>query len=446
MTPLAASLSAVLLASWGYWAVAVVAVRRHFRHRAEPAAPPSLPPVSVLKPVRGADPGALQTFATFCAQAYPSYEVVFGVEDEGDHAIPVVQALQRAHPDREVRLLVAPARPAGANRKACLLEALARAARHDVLVAADADMRVGQDWLRRVVSTLLQPGVALVTCPYLAADASSPWARLEALHMGVTFLPSAVLAARLGVSFATGATIALRRADLERVGGFAAVKDHLADDFELGARTAGPGARVALCPELPRSVLGHSSLREEWGREVRWSRCTWASRPGGNLGYALTLTLPLALAFDAAQGGKLGAGAVVASLAVRCVSAAAVALATDDRISLRALSLLPVRDLLTAATWLAGLLGGRVVWRGEAFRVDREGRLHPLRARPEPSGRDQGGRAAEVGWGPPPAGGTIPASAGGRPRPPGAAPPGGSRARPGGRSGPPAAPGGRHPR
>lgn len=388
MTPIALALAALVAVSWAFWLLAAAAVLRLFRAAApgdSAAAEGRLPAVSILKPVCGADPGSFDNFDSFCAQAYPNFEVVFGVADADDPAIPILEAVRSRHRPDAVRLLVAPPHPAGANRKACLLDALARAARHAVLVASDADMRVGPDYLRRIISTLDRPGVVLATCPYRAEDARSLWARLEALHIGATFLPSAVLAGRLGVAFAMGATVAVRRADLQQIGGFAAARDYLADDQQLGARLSSLG-RIALCPYLPQTALGHTSAREEWHRELRWSRCNWIGQPLGNLGYATTFSLPLALAFLAARGGVAGVTVLAGSLAVRWSVAAAVALRTRDRVSLRALPLLPLRDLLTPALWAAGLLTRRVVWRGRVFEVDRRGRLAPVAAR-TPSAR-----------------------------------------------------------
>jgi ceramide glucosyltransferase len=379
MTVLAAALGTLVVVSWLYWLVAVAAVRGVFRAPAPPA-PGALPPVSVLKPLHGVDPGALENLESFCRQDYPSFELLFGVAEPLDPAVALVERLRRAWPQRSIRLVIAPA--AGPNRKASLLEALAREASHDVVVTTDADMRVEPDHLRRVVAALSEPGVGLVTCPYRGEDARSLAARLEALHMGVTFLPSAVVASRLvNVAFATGATIAIRRPDLERLGGFAAVAEYLADDYQMGARTAALGLGVTVCPIAVRSVLGATTLREQWDREVRWSRCARASQPAGHYGYLLSFSTPLALSFlGAAHLAAIGWAVLSATLLLRWAAAAAIARDTGDLTSLRALPLLPVRDLMTAAVWVAGLVGRRVIWRGQAFRVDGEGKLRPERA------------------------------------------------------------------
>jgi ceramide glucosyltransferase len=376
VTVLADALLAATLASWAYWALALVAVRRHVR--AAPPSPASLPPVSLLKPMRGIDPGAEEALESFFRLEYPAYELLFGLADEDDPAIPYLERLRARHPAVPVRIVVAEA--TGPNRKACLLHALARAARHDVLVSTDSDMRVAPSWLRDVAAALAPPDVGLVTCPYRGADPASLAARLEALHMGVTFLPSAVVAFRaFRVPFAMGSTMALRRRDLDAIGGFAALVPYLADDYELGARIASLGRRVVLAPHVVSSVLGETAFRDGWQREVRWSRCARVSQPAGQLGYALTFATPLALAALLAAGSAPAAWlALVGSLTVRWAVAAGVASATGDDASLRALPLLPFRDLLTAAVWTAGLFGRRVVWRGHVFEVDRTGRLREI--------------------------------------------------------------------
>jgi ceramide glucosyltransferase len=380
----AAVLWALVAASGLYWLAAWVAVRRLLR-RAAPAAPASdLPAASILKPIRGVDAGAAESLATFLGQDHPRAEVLFGVDDPADPAVAVIERLRREHPGVPTRLVVAA--PGGPNRKASLLDALAREARHDVLVAADADMRVAPDYLRRVLTALAAPGVGLVTCPYRGEAPASVAARLEALHVGVTFLPSMAVAAELlRLPFAMGATIAVRRAELDAIGGFGAVAGHLADDYELGARIAALGRRVVVSPVVLATVLGPARLRDVWQREVRWSRCARVSRPAGQLGYGLTFTTPLALALLALAGGG-GAGwvALGGALALRWAVAAAVARETGDRASLAALPLLPVRDVLSAAVWAVGLVGRRVVWRGEVFDVVDGGRLRRCAPVPPP--------------------------------------------------------------
>ena len=209
-----------IICSWLFWLVALYLVHSFFQPTTKPRAPGFTPPVSILKPIKGVDVQAYENFASFCRQDYPHFEVIFGVADRADPVVPIVERLKRENPSCPIRLLVI--EPFGANRKASLLHGLAAAAHHEVLVASDSDMRVTPDYLRRIVAPLADERVGLVTCPYQGDLALNFTARLEALHMGATFLPM-MLAGRgfLDMRFAMGATAALRRSDLERIGDLA---------------------------------------------------------------------------------------------------------------------------------------------------------------------------------------------------------------------------------
>ena len=365
------------VASWLYWLVAWWWVRAFFRARPELDLS-FTPPVSILKPVKGVDAQAYQNFASFCQQDYPDFELLFGVSDPEDPVIPVVECLQRDFPQRSIRLVVAQA--SGANGKASLLHHLVAQAHHEVLVVSDSDMRVTPDYLRRVVAPLTDERIGLVTCPYRGEAPLTLTARLEALHMGVTFLPAVVVARRfLAMRFALGATVALRCSDLARLGGFAAVADYLADDYQLGARMAGLGLRVHLSDYVVASVLGATTFLEQWEREVRWARCTRVCRPREYPGMLLTFSTPLAAALALVSGfASLGWLALAMSLFLRWLVAWLVAGYTGDQVVRRWLIWLPVRDMLSALVWCAGGMGQRVIWRGQEFIVQPDGRIQPL--------------------------------------------------------------------
>jgi len=366
----------LIVASWIYWLVAWYLARDFFQPCSDPNSD-FTPPVSILKPVKGLDAQAYQNFASFCQQDYPDFELLFGVADPTDPVIPVVERLQRDFPQRSIRLLVA--EPVGANRKASLLHHLAGQARHEVLVISDSDMRVTPDYLRRVVAPLADERVGLVTCPYRGELPLTFTARLEALYMGATFLPS-VLVARgfLNMRFAMGATNVLRRRDLARLGGFAAMADYLADDYQLGARIANLGLRVHLSDYVVASMLGATTFREQWEREVRWARCTRVSRPLEYPGLLLTFSTPLAVALVLLSDFTFKWLVLAASLVLRWLVAWRVASYTGDQVVRRWLFWLPVRDMLTALVWCAGGIGRHVSWRGEKFLLLPDGRMQSL--------------------------------------------------------------------
>lgn len=374
---LEALLLLVLAVGWLYWLIAWWVTRRFFTAR--PATSPEYqPPVSILKPVRGIDAQALGNYASFCEQDYPEYELLFGFADPEDPAIPVVRQLQDDYPGVPIRVVTGPV--LGANRKASLLHHLTAAARHNILVISDSDMRVTPDYLGRVVAPLSDPETGLVTCCYRGKAARSLAAGLEALHMGVVFLPSVIIANRiLKFGFAMGATAALRRKDLVRQGGFKPITNYLADDYQLGARIAELGLRVHLSDYVVETVLGRTRFREQWHREVRWGRCARVSRPACYPGLFVTFCTALALLMLPISGfGTTGWLALGVSLAVRWLVAYLISGYTGDGESRRWLPWLPVRDMLSALLWLVGCVGRQVIWRGDRYVLQPDGRMEPV--------------------------------------------------------------------
>jgi len=364
----------LIVCSWLYWAAAWWLVREFFLDTGDPPAN-FRPPVSVLKPVRGMDAWALENFSSFCRQAYPQFEILFGVSDPSDSVCGVIQRLQDEFPGTLIRLIAAPT--IGSNRKASILHALAQEARYEILVISDSDMRVQPDYLERVVTELANDKVGLVTCPYVGKLAQSPSAWLEALHMGATFLPSVVVARRLlNMRFAMGATMALRRRDLEGLGGFAAFADYLADDYQLAVRMADLGRTVYLSHYVVECVLGATRFRDSWGREVRWARTNRVSRPREYPGLLLTFSTPLSTLLLLFGGFEpLGWRALAISLLLRWFVAWQVSGCTGDGCTWQCLLWLPIRDSLSALVWCAGAVGHSVTWRGQVYHLQPDGRM-----------------------------------------------------------------------
>ena len=373
---LEALLLLLLAASWLYWLAAWLVACLFFRSSRRDL-PDYTPAASILKPVRGLDAQALENYASFCRQNYPDYELLFGCANPEDPAVHLIRQLQRDYPHVPIRLVSGPA--LGPNRKAGLLHRLASEARHDILIVSDSDMRVTPDYLRRVVAPLANPDTGLVTCCYRAQAPRTLAARLEALHIGAIFMPSVIIANWLfKFGFAMGSTAALRRRDLDRLGGFQAITGYLADDYQLGARIAGLGLRVHLSDYVVATVLGRTGFVEEWHREVRWTRCARVSRPWCYPGLFISFTIPLALLLLLLSGfAAAGWQALVVSLAVRWLVAYLVCGYAGDGESRRFLAWLPLRDLLSALVWLAGGLGRHIIWRGDRFLLRPDGRMEP---------------------------------------------------------------------
>jgi ceramide glucosyltransferase len=340
----------------------------------------ALPAVSILKPLKGIDPQIWEAFCSHCEQDYLEFQLIFGVSDPNDPAIELVRKLQEKYPNRQIDLLVCQ-RDLGTNRKLSTLAQMLPAARHEILLVNDSDIRVAPDYLRRVIAPLGDSAVGMVTCLYRGIAAPTLGSRLEALGISTDFVPG-VLSARLiekGLHFGLGSTLAFRRSDLQAIGGFEAVVNYLADDYELGNRVAALGKRVELSEVVVDTFLPAYSLRQFFDHQLRWARSVRGARSWSYVGLLLTFGLPWALvALVAARGATwawaLFAVTVAARFAVGLTSALAV---VGDTQALRDLPLLPVRDLIAPVVWAMGLGGNRIFWRGEVFYL-KKGRLERI--------------------------------------------------------------------
>jgi ceramide glucosyltransferase len=352
-------------------------VRRFMRSARRPELP-SPAPITVLKPLHGDEPLLEQALESVCIQDYPApWQVVLGVSHPGDTALPVVQRLQSRFPAHDFAVVVN-STIHGPNHKVGNLINMLPAAKHDVLVIADSDVHVAQDWLRQVAVALARPGVGLVTTIYTALPTSGV-AALGALHINHYFLPGALLARSLGRQDCLGATMALRRETLARIGGFASLADHLADDNVLGRLVQRLGLQVALADTVPATTVSEATIGALWRHELRWARTIRALEPVQFA--ASVLQYPIAwAALTVVLAG--GAGWSLAWFAAAWVVRGLAALATD-----RALRpdrdhagqglakrppvwLLPVRELMSVAVMIASYTGRRVDWRGHTMQAE----------------------------------------------------------------------------
>jgi len=356
-----------------YTVTAWLAVRSR-RHSLRPG-PATAPPVTVLKPLCGAEPDLYDCLRSFCDQAYPSFQVVCGVRDADDDAVTVVRTLQREFPGLDLQIAINPAQH-GSSGKVSNLINMMPFARHDYLVVADSDVRVAPDYLARLFPPLLDPAVGIVTCPYRGSPQRGAWSVLGSAFINDWFMPSVYVAALLGSrAFAFGATIAMRREVLARIGGFMAIADQLADDYRLGELTRRMGLRTVLSEVVVETLVDERSPGDLVRHELRWLRTIRAVRP---LGYALSFVTfglaPVALGSLAA-----GAGAAPALLAITALARLMLHFSVRDaRSAVRQLWVLPLTDLLGFALWCWGFVSRRVQWRHARYRVARDGSAHPI--------------------------------------------------------------------
>jgi len=319
-------------------------------------------PVSVLKPVRGLDTGFREAIRSHTV-LQGEYEFLCGVSQPNDPGLAVLREFYRVR--------VVPSDTHTPNGKVGVLMDLAAAAKNPILVVNDADIRVEPDYLTRVTAPLADPGVGLVTCLYRPLGDTFA-ARFEGLGVATDFAPSALVARLVGVDeFAMGATLAFRRVDLERIGGFAAVADYLGDDYQVGHRIHALGLKCVLSDVVVETHLG-GGWRQVWAHQLRWARTIRVSRFGGYLG--LPITNATLWAVVCALFGRWDLAAVL--LGLRLVMAFAAGwgvLRSRDVLFLWWLA--PARDLFGFAVWVAGLFGNTVMWRGRRLELDREGRI-----------------------------------------------------------------------
>jgi ceramide glucosyltransferase len=352
---------------------------RRMKLKRPPPLESDLPPVSILKPLKGVDPEIWESFCSHCEQDYPQCQLIFGVSDPADPAVEVVRKLQAKYPALPIDLIVCD-RVLGANIKVSNLAQMLPAARHEILLVNDSDIRVPAGYLRRVITPLRDASVGLVTCLYRGVAGPTLGSRLEAVGIGTDFVPG-VLSARFlenGLHFALGSTLAFRRRDLEAIGGFEPLLDYLADDYELGRRIALTltGKKVELSDTTVTTFLPAYSLRQFLQHQLRWSRTIRAARRWGYAGLLFTFGLPWALVtLLAARGAAWAWGLFALTLAARlAIGFVAATVVLHDRQIFRNVVLLPLRDLIAPLVWAAGFMGNRIHWRGEVFDL-KDGRL-----------------------------------------------------------------------
>ena len=372
--------SLLAAAAMCYTVAAALAAALAARARARPAPhmlPDHWPPVTVLKPLCGAEHELYECLRSFCDQDYPQFQMVFGVADGADPAADVVGRLQREFPRLDLKLVV-DRRQHGSSRKVSNLMNMMPLARHDVLVISDSDVRVPRDYLSRIVPPLLDPDVGIVTCPYRGVPRSGLWSLLGSMFINDWFIPSVRVAALSGSrAFAFGVTIALRRQVLAGIGGFAAIANQLADDYRLGELTRARGLRTVLSDVVVETCVDERSFGDLVRHELRWLRTIRAVRP---LGYGLsfiTFSVPAALLGCAIAGA---AWPTIVLLAVTALGRIVLHLRVRGTASgvLRDFAVLPLREALSLGLWAWGFVTSRVHWRDDRLRVTRDGSVQPV--------------------------------------------------------------------
>jgi ceramide glucosyltransferase len=368
-------ITSTVFAGMVLWAVPEYLKERRAAYTRLDHPPGFTPPLSLLKPLHGDEPGLEAHLTTFFEQDYPEYEILFCTRASDDAGLEIARRVAARHPQIPAKFL-ATGEPPYINAKVRSMELMEAAAAYDILVISDSDVRVTSDYLRSVALPFADAGVGAVTCPYRGvAPGGGLWARLEAVGMSVE-MTSGVLVARMmeGMQFTLGPTMVFRRETVRRMGGFRVTADYCADDFVLGNETFKLGQKVVLSHHAIDHMVINTSFVQSIKHQVRWMKSTRFSRPKGHFGTALTFSMPfgiLGLAVSVAMG-HWPLGLVLLGLGVVTRLALAIAVGNwvvGDPSWFGLLALYPIRDLMGFAFWAASYLSSRILWRGRVFQL-----------------------------------------------------------------------------
>jgi len=371
-----------LLAAAGvaYFAMAIWAGKRFQKQLGRSIDKNFAPPVSILKSLKGLDPQMYTAFRSHCLLDYPEYEVLFGAHDPGELALALVEKLRQEFPARNVRVIHCP-QVLGLNGKVSNLAQMLPQARYEHVIINDSDIVVPRDYLRRVLAPFADAQVGMVTTLYRGLPGGSIGSRLESLGLSSDFSGGVLIARAMegGIRFALGATIATTKSVLREIGGLEPLVDYLGDDYELGARTAAKNYRIELADTIVDSALPDYSFRHFWAHQMRWARNIKDRRPAQYFGLIVTFGLPWAILTLLLQPRALWAWLLlVITAGTRFAAAQMVARGVlQDANFEKDAWLLPLRDFVALAIWIASFFGNTVEWRGLRFRL-RRGKLKKI--------------------------------------------------------------------
>jgi len=337
----------------------------------------SSPQISVLKPLSGVDDGLEENLRSFFRQDYSNFEILFAVRTPKDPAVPVVERLCAEFPAVASTLLVT-GEPPYPNAKVFSLDNMLAVAKHDLIVMSDSDIRVDSTFLTTMAAEFQDPELGLATCPYRAVPGHSFWSTLEAVGLNTEFIGGVLVARMLdGMKFALGPTIAARRETLERIGGFDALKDYLAEDFVMGKLAAEEGFGVILSSYVIEHRIGAQAFGPNMRHRLRWNRSTRRSRPMGYIGQVFTNPLPPALLLWATNPEWWPL--LLATAVLRAAAAWATAgVVLHDGLTARQWYLVPLQDVASFVCWAAGFFGNTILWRGRKYYLQPDGRFEPV--------------------------------------------------------------------
>jgi ceramide glucosyltransferase len=370
-------LGILILAGSSYWLIAIYAVNRFFGPVENNSSLQS-PPVSILKPLKGIDSELARNIGSFCEQDYREYELVLGFNKPGDTELREATRIVDAMSFRNARIVSSECE-LGANQKVSNLQGILDECAYPLIALSDSDMRVDKDYLRTIVSEYqAAEDIGMVTCLYKISDPKSCGAAFESMSNALDFLPSVLVAERLeGVSFGLGASMLFSRSALDEIGGFRAVADYLADDYQIGNRISKKGLKIVISKYVVEDMAGRMDFPDYFRHQLRWARTVRASRPAGYFGSGISHIISFAILLCIFRGADpISLSALAFAVSLRFAMAALVYnRVIKTRSWLKWLILMPVKDILAFLIWIGAFVGSKVTWRGAVYDIIRDGRI-----------------------------------------------------------------------
>jgi ceramide glucosyltransferase len=368
----------IIIGGMVYYFIAIIAGVYLNKRKTNNFQPQNIP-ISILKPLKGVEDGLESYLESFYTLDYPKYELIFAVHSEDDPAIKIVETLSAKYPNTLARLIIAK-NPSYNNAKVFSLEQMAKVAKFDILVITDSDTSVCKDYLSALATAFASERVGAVTNLYRGVGANDFWSKLEALGMSTEFMSGVIVAEWLeGMKFTLGPSMAIRKSNLEQIGGFAAMADFLADDFVLGNWVASAGSEVVLSTHIINHHATSPGFYSSFKHRLRWNRSTRFSRPSGYIGQGFTYGLSWAFIGMFLLPPNWAITLLMLTLLLRiCLAIKVGFFLLEDKTVLKRLWLVPIQDLISFASWVGGFLGREISWRDRRFRIVEGGRFIPV--------------------------------------------------------------------
>jgi len=338
-----------------------------------------LPPVSILKPLKGVDDRLMDNLARFCRLDYPEYEIIFCVQGASDPALRVARKVKEAHPGRRISIVVADCRE-GLNPKVNNMMPGYATAKYPFVLISDSNVAPAPGYLREAMSHFRDPEVGLVSHLVRGVGAKTLGARLESQHLNTFILPSVcLLDGMFDMRCVIGKSMLMRRADLDALGGLDGVKDYLAEDYILGERFREAGKKVVISCSPVNTVAVYRTVRQFFSRHARWNRMRFSIAGPAYFTELLTNPVGMSLLMVVATGGDAEAVRVAGMVAAaKLAMDAALLFLLGGKRHARWAFLGPMRDLMAFGLWFSAFFSRNVEWRGRTLRITRGSRLVPM--------------------------------------------------------------------